>query len=76
MCDVVIKVGDITAHLTAEQVEVMQLIAQGMTYDEIGRELGRSRRSVCYHVQAVKDKLGTDSARVALVTLEGAGVLK
>jgi len=76
MCDVVIQVGDITAHLTHEQVAVMCMVAKGMTYQEIGAELGYSRRSVCYHVQAVKDKLGTDSARTALVALEGAGVLK
>jgi DNA-binding NarL/FixJ family response regulator len=43
--------------LSPRQAEVLKLLAQGMTYKEIGTVLTISERTVCYHVNEIISKL-------------------
>lgn len=43
--------------LSTRQAEVLNLLAQGMTYKEIGVVLTISERTVCYHVNEIISKL-------------------
>lgn len=44
--------------LTARQQEILHLIAQGLTYAEIGAQLHLTERTVRYHVEAIRRRLG------------------
>ena len=44
--------------LTARQQEVFHLVAQGLTYDEIAARLYLSERTVRYHVDQIRSRLG------------------
>jgi DNA-binding NarL/FixJ family response regulator len=46
-----------TAELTARQLEILTLIAQGMTYEEIGRTLCLSERTIRYHMGEIIQRL-------------------
>ena len=65
------------AGLTARQVEVLELLAEGLTNAEIADRLVLSVRTVDTHVAAVLAKLGvssrTEAARMAPKVLEQAG---
>lgn len=43
--------------LTERQVEVLRLVAAGLTYKEIGLQLGLSERTVRYHMAEIMEKL-------------------
>ena len=43
--------------LTARQTSVLQLVASGMTYKEVGRELALSERTVRYHMAEIMARL-------------------
>ncbi len=45
------------ADLTARQREILTLIAQGMTYEEIGKTLGLTERTVRYHMGEIIQRL-------------------
>ena len=45
-------------HLTPRQVEVLQLVARGMTNQEIAETLFLSRRTVHAHLRSIFHKLG------------------
>ncbi len=51
--------------LTGRQLEVLQLIADGLTNSEIGAELYLSPRTVDHHVSAILAKLGVTTRREA-----------
>lgn len=70
-----IVVRDIRARLTREHLQVMELMAQGLTYVEIGRRLGMSRGTVCNRVLEVRNQLGTESRFEALKLLLSCGVV-
>ncbi|MEU0437946.1 AAA family ATPase [Streptomyces sp. NPDC006290] len=53
------------AGLTERQVQVMRLLAQGLTNGEIAERLVVSVRTVDHHVSAVLDKLGVHTRRQA-----------
>jgi DNA-binding NarL/FixJ family response regulator len=53
------------AGLTERQVEVLALVAQGMTNAEISDKLVVSVRTVDHHVAAILDKLHVPSRRAA-----------
>jgi DNA-binding CsgD family transcriptional regulator/tetratricopeptide (TPR) repeat protein len=53
------------AHLTARQLDVLGLLAEGLTDAEIAAELVLSVRTVHHHVADVLDKLGVRSRRAA-----------
>ncbi len=50
------QVGE-TADLTARQREILTLIAQGMTYEEIGRTLDLTERTIRYHMGEIIQRL-------------------
>ena len=62
--------------LSPRQVEVLQLVAEGMTYKEIGAKLYITKRTVRYHIDQIKEQLGvatraeavTYAVRVGLVS--------
>ncbi|HEV3461779.1 MAG TPA: response regulator transcription factor [Candidatus Dormibacteraeota bacterium] len=45
-------------HLTPRQIEVLQLVARGMTNQEIAETLFLSRRTVHAHLRSIFHKLG------------------
>lgn len=51
--------------LTSRQLEVVSLVAEGLTNKEIARRLGLSVRTVEHHVEGVLAKLGAASRRAA-----------
>jgi DNA-binding CsgD family transcriptional regulator len=53
------------AGLTERQVEILRLLADGLTNAEIAARLVVSVRTVDHHVSAVLQKLGVDSRRAA-----------
>lgn len=44
--------------LTNRQLEIARLIAEGLTYDEMGERLGISPRTVKAHTDVIRLKLG------------------
>ena len=60
-------------HLTSRELEVIALLAQGLTNAEIATRLYRSAKTVDHHVSSVLSKLSvsTREAAVAAVTVCG-----
>ena len=46
-----------TADLTAQQREILTLIVQGMTYEEMGKTLCLSERTIRYHMKEIIQRL-------------------
>jgi DNA-binding CsgD family transcriptional regulator/tetratricopeptide (TPR) repeat protein len=63
------------AGLTERQVEVVQLLARGMTNAEIAGQLVLSVRTVDSHVAAALEKLGTRTRKEAAARAAGLGLL-
>jgi DNA-binding NarL/FixJ family response regulator len=60
--------GDLRRHLrglTARQVEVLRLVAQGHTDRQIAAELGLSEKTVGRHLESIFAKLGVSSRAAA-----------
>lgn len=55
------------AGLTAREVEVLQLVAQGLTDGEVAERLYLSRRTIGSHLRSIYNKLGVDSRTAAAV---------
>ncbi|WKY44939.1 response regulator transcription factor [Eubacteriaceae bacterium ES2] len=61
--------------LTPRQMEVLELVAQGLTYEDAGDQLGLSRRTVKYHMEKIIETLQMENraqviayaARIGLV---------
>lgn len=64
------------AGLTGRQLEVLQLVAEGLTNAQIADRLVVSNRTVDHHVSAVLQKLGTASRREATDRGRELGVLE
>ena len=60
-------------HLTSRELEVIALLAQGLTNAEIAARLYRSAKTVDHHVSSVLSKLSvsTREAAVAAATAQG-----
>ena len=58
-----------SAGLTARQVEILRLVASGLSNAEIAQRLVLSTRTVDHHVSAVLQKLGLASRRDAAAAL-------
>jgi DNA-binding NarL/FixJ family response regulator len=52
---------DESANLTARQREILTLIVQGMTYEEMGRTLCLSERTIRYHVGEIIQRLNLEN---------------
>ena len=64
------------AHLTRRQLEVLELVAQGLSNATIGERLFVSRKTVEHHVSAIFAKLGVDSRAAAVVEAKRLGVIE
>jgi DNA-binding NarL/FixJ family response regulator len=60
--------GQITEPLTARELQVLQLVAQGLPNKGIARRLGISENTAKFHVASLSGKLGA-SSRTEAVTL-------
>jgi DNA-binding NarL/FixJ family response regulator len=62
--------GPILEPLTTRELEVLDLVSQGLSNKAIARRLGISDQTVKFHVATIFDKLGvanrTEAARLAL----------
>ena len=56
-----------TVRLTAREADVLQLLAQGCTYAQVGAALGVSRHTVASHIKSAYFKLNVHSAAGAVV---------
>ena len=54
---------DTRGELTAQESQIAQLAAEGMTNPEIGAKLFLSPRTIEWHLRNVYSKLGVDSRR-------------
>lgn len=57
---------DTTIRLTAREIELLQLLARGCTYIQVGDRLRMSVHTVESHVKNVYRKLNVHSARAAV----------
>ena len=64
------------AGLTRREQEVLELICEGLTNDEISGRLFLSVRTVGHHVSAVLGKLGVPSRRVAAAEAARLGLVR
>ncbi len=63
------QTGDTTpgvALLSSHQLDVLRLVAQGLTYREVAERLHLSQRTVQYHIAQIKDKLNVASRAEAV----------
>lgn len=63
------------ADLTARELDVLTRMANGSTYEAIGREYDRSVRTICWIGQVVMRKLGARSIAHAVLLACQAGIL-
>ena len=63
-----------TGHLSAEDRELLRLLADGRRYEEAAVEFGISKKAIFTRVQRLKDKMGTNTTAgaVAAALREGA----
>jgi DNA-binding NarL/FixJ family response regulator len=55
------------AELGAPDVELLQLVAEGLPLDAVARRLCTSERTVRRRLKAIRDRLGVDSSIQAIV---------
>lgn len=56
-----------TGRITAREVDVLRLIAQGSTYAGVGEQLGVSPNTVATHIKNIYRKLQVHSAGAAVM---------
>ena len=64
------------AGLTAREIEVLQLLAQGCTNAQLARRLHRSTKTVEHHVAAVLEKLDVRSRAQAVAAAYSMGIVR
>ena len=64
------------AGLTAKEIEVLVLLAEGGSNSELARRLHRSTKTVDHHVSAILGKLGARSRTEAVATAFSLGVIR
>ena len=62
-------------HLTSRELEVIALLAQGLTNAEIATRLYRSAKTVDHHVSSVLSKLSVSTREAAVATATAQGLL-
>jgi DNA-binding NarL/FixJ family response regulator len=68
-------VGDAPIQLTKRQLEVLRLLSEGRSTDEIASELGLSRATVRNYVAGLLAALGVHSRLQAVVAARKAGLI-
>ena len=61
--------------LTPRQVEVLRLIAQGLSYKQVGRALFVTERTVKFHVGEIMSRLRLKHRREAIALARRAGLI-
>ena len=61
--------------LTPRELEVLQLLAEGLSNKEIARRLGTSEHTVKFHVNAILGKLGAHSRTEAVTRAARLGLI-
>lgn len=61
--------------LTGRELEVLRLIARGLTYEEVAQQLVVSLNTVRFHVKGVYGKLGVDKRTTAIDRARALGLL-
>ena len=56
--------------LTPRELEIMELVKQGLTNKQIARRLGLSEQTIKNHLSSVFKKLGASNRITALIALE------
>lgn len=67
--------GGTRGGLTEREADVLALLAEGLTYDEIGRELSISPETVRTHLQKACDRLGASTRTQAVATALRLGLI-
>jgi DNA-binding NarL/FixJ family response regulator len=67
---------DASGHLTTREIEVLELVRQGFTNEEIGRLLEVSERTARAHVSNLKEKLHASDRAAAVARGFESGILK
>ena len=67
---------DGSRHLTSREIEVLGLVRQGFTNDEIGRLLGISERTARAHMGTILEKLNASDRAAAVARGFETGILK
>lgn len=67
---------DTTSTLSKREVEVLELIAKGFTYGEIGQTLGIATSTVITHVKHTYSKLDVNSRSQAVFEAANLGIIK
>jgi DNA-binding NarL/FixJ family response regulator len=62
--------------LTSREVEVLTLVAQGLTYKEVGEKLGLSERTIKYHMGEMVARLQVENRAQVIEYARRAGLLK
>jgi DNA-binding CsgD family transcriptional regulator len=62
--------------LTAKELQVLQLLAQGCSSAQLARRLHRSRRTVDHHVGSLLEKLGVHSRTEAVAIAFARGIVR
>ena len=62
-------------NLSPREMQIMQLVATGMTCCAIGRKIGIKESTVCTYIYRVRVKLDVDNKIVAIVKLVRMGIL-
>jgi len=60
------QIEDSLQGLSPRQVEVLSLVAQGLTYKEVGAELSLSERTIKYHMAQILEQLHLESRAQAI----------
>ncbi len=62
--------------LTERELEVLRLMAEGLTYDEVAQRLVVSLNTVRFHVKGIYGKLGVDRRMAAIERATALGLLQ
>ncbi len=64
------------ASLSSRRLEVLTLVAQGLTYKEVGARLGLSERTIKYHMGEILDHLHLENRGQVLEYARSSGLLR
>jgi DNA-binding NarL/FixJ family response regulator len=63
------------AKLTARELDVLRLLAEGLQHEEIGRRLGISSETVRTHLRKASDRLGASTRTQVVATALRLGII-